>query len=109
MQPALLQSIVKHCNSVLQPEAFTDWDGAVNGLQMENNGKVTRIAAAVDGSLATIKLAVRARADLLIVHHGLFWSSTVPWTGKRFELLNLLIRNNLAVYSSHLPLDAHPR
>jgi dinuclear metal center YbgI/SA1388 family protein len=47
--------------------------------------------------------------DLLIVHHGLFWSPSHPWTGKKYELLQLLIKNNLAVYSSHLPLDAHPQ
>jgi len=70
---------------------------------------VTRIAAAVDASLATVKLAVAAQADLLIVHHGLFWSSRQPWTGKNYGLLRLLVENNLAVYSSHLPLDAHPR
>ena len=70
---------------------------------------VARIAATVDASLATVKLAIAARADLLIVHHGLFWSPSHPWTGKRYELLQLLIENNLAVYSSHLPLDAHPR
>src|SRR6266540_4793045 len=76
---------------------------------MENGGAVTRIAAVVDASLATVKLAVAAKADLLIVHHGLFWSPSHPWTGKRYELLRLLVENNLAVYSSHLPLDAHPR
>jgi dinuclear metal center YbgI/SA1388 family protein len=46
---------------------------------------------------------------LLIVHHGFFWSATHPWTGRRRELLRLLIANDLAVYSSHLPLDAHRR
>jgi dinuclear metal center YbgI/SA1388 family protein len=45
----------------------------------------------------------------MIVHHGLFWNPRQPWTGKNRELLQLLIENNLAVYSSHLPLDAHPR
>jgi len=45
----------------------------------------------------------------MIVHHGLFWSPSDPWTGKKYELLRLLVENNLAVYSSHLPLDAHPR
>src|SRR5690606_4311169 len=45
----------------------------------------------------------------LIVHHGLFWGATHPWTGKRYELLKLLLGNNVAVYSSHLPLDAHPQ
>ena len=56
-----------------------------------------------------MKLAIAARADLLIVHHGLFWSPAHPWTGKKYELFRLLVENNLAVYSSHLPLDAHPR
>jgi dinuclear metal center YbgI/SA1388 family protein len=104
-----LGAIVDHCQKLLRPETFSDWDGAANGLQVENSGAVTRIAAAVDASLATIRLAVDARADLLIVHHGLFWKPPIPWTGKRREMLELLIKNNLAVYSSHLPLDAHSR
>ncbi len=104
-----LERIVRHCDATLNPHAFQDWDGACNGLQVENDGSVTRIAAAVDGSLATIRMAVEARADLLLVHHGLFWNRTHPWTGKRREMLRLLIQHNLAVYSSHLPLDAHPK
>ncbi len=103
-----LTAIVRHCDRILRTADIGDYDGAVNGLQVENSGNVTRIAAAVDASLATIRLAIAARADLLIVHHGLFWSSRQPWTGKNYELLRLLVENNLAVYSSHLPLDAHP-
>ncbi len=110
MSKASLSALVEHCQSLLQPETFTDWDGAVNGLQVQNSGTATKIAAAVDGSLATVRLAVEAGADLLIVHHGLFWSPpTLPWTGPRYELFSLLIKHNIAVYSSHLPLDAHPR
>ncbi len=104
-----LQKIVAHCDKILRTAEIGDYDGAVNGLQVENSGAITRIAATVDASLATVKLAIAAKADLLIVHHGLFWSKSHPWTGKRRELLQLLIENNLAVYSSHLPLDAHPR
>ncbi len=104
-----LAKIVEYCDRTLRTAEIQDYDGAVNGLQVENNGTVTRIAAAVDGSLATVKLAIAAKADLLIVHHGLFWGPTHPWTGKRYELLQLLLENNLAVYSSHLPLDAHRR
>jgi len=104
-----LAAIVRHCDKLLRPADFKDWDGAANGLQVENSGAVTRIAAAVDASLATIELAIAARADLMIVHHGLFWSPTHPWTAKRYEMLRLLIENNLAIYSSHLPLDAHPK
>ena len=109
MPKASLSAIVRHCDQLLRTSEIKDYDGAVNGLQAENHGTVTQIAATVDASLATVQMAVRAGADLLIVHHGLFWGPSHPWTGKRFELLRLLLENNLAVYSSHLPLDAHPR
>ncbi len=109
MAKVSLAQIVEHCEKLLKTEQFSDWDGAVNGLQVENSGAVTRIAAAVDASLATVKLAIAEGADLMIVHHGLFWGKTIPWTGKRREMIKLLIDNNLAVYSSHLPMDAHPK
>ncbi|MBI3851660.1 MAG: Nif3-like dinuclear metal center hexameric protein [Verrucomicrobia bacterium] len=109
MQKAPLHQIVQFCDRLLRTDKVHDYEGAVNGLQVENRGRVTRIAATVDASLATIKLAIVARADLLIVHHGLFWSVTHPWTGKRYEMLRLLLKNDLAVYSSHLPLDMHPK
>lgn len=109
MPDASLKNIVAHCDKILRTREIKDYDGAANGLQVENRGHVTRIAATVDATLATIRLAIRARADLLIVHHGLLWPPTQPWTGKRYEMLRLLIENNLAVYSSHLPLDAHPK
>jgi dinuclear metal center YbgI/SA1388 family protein len=109
MAKASLSAIVRYCDQLLRTAETGDYDGAANGLQVENNGAVTRIAATVDASLATVKLAIDARADLLIVHHGFFWGPSHPWTGKRYELLHLLMKNNLAVYSSHLPLDAHAR
>ncbi|MGB7767565.1 MAG: Nif3-like dinuclear metal center hexameric protein [Verrucomicrobiia bacterium] len=104
-----LAVIVAHCDKILRTKGIADFAGAVNGLQVENRGDLTRIAATVDASSATVKLAIAARADLLIVHHGLFWSPSHPWTGKKYALLRLLAENNLAVYSSHLPLDFHPR
>jgi dinuclear metal center YbgI/SA1388 family protein len=104
-----LKTIVKYCDRLLRTDDLKDYDRAANGLQVENRGTVTRIGAAVDASLATVKLAIRANADLLIVHHGLFWGPSHPWTGKRYELIHLLLERNLAVYSSHLPLDAHPK
>jgi dinuclear metal center YbgI/SA1388 family protein len=109
MSKATLTAIVKHCDQILRTREIGDYDGAANGLQVENSGSVTRIAATVDASLATVKLAIAAKADLLVVHHGLFWNSRQPWTGKNYELLSLLAENNLAIYSSHLPLDAHPK
>ena len=109
MRKVSLSKIVAYCDKTLRTREVKDWDGAANGLQVENSGAVTRIAATVDASLATVRMAIAAKADLLIVHHGLFWSPTHPWTGKRRELLGLLVKHDLAVYSSHLPLDAHPR
>jgi len=109
MPTVSLSNIVKYCDRILRTKEIGDYSGAVNGLQVENRGGVSRIAATVDASLATIKLAIASKADLLIVHHGLFWSPSHPWVGKKYELLRLLIENNLTVYSSHLPLDAHPK
>lgn len=107
MATASLAKIVNHCNRRLRVAEIRDSNRAVNGLQVENSGRVTRIAATVDASLATVKLAIAARADMLIVHHGLFWSPSHPWTGKRRELMGLLVENDLAIYSAHLPLDFH--
>ena len=108
MAKAALGRITQHCDRLLKIAAVQDFSGAVNGLQVENRGTVTRIAAAVDGSLATVAMAASINADLLIVHHGLFWTPSHPWTGKRYELLEVLLQHDIAVYSSHLPLDAHP-
>ena len=104
-----LHEIVRHCDALLRTAAVRDYDGAVNGLQVENQGAVTRIAAAVDASCVTLALAAAAGADLLVVHHGLFWSPRQPWTGPTFKLMRLALESGLAVYSSHLPLDLHPR
>ncbi len=109
MSKISLKTIVAYSDKILRTSEIKDYDGAANGLQVENNGRVTRIVATVDATLATIRLAIKARADLLVVHHGLFWSPMHPWTGGRYEMLRLLLENNLAVYSSHLPLDAHPK
>ncbi len=109
MPSASLAKIAAFCDRILSTDQFQDWDGAQNGLQVENPGFVTRIAAAVDGSLATARLAAAHQADLLLVHHGLFWTKTHPWTGHRYQLIRCLLDNRLAVYSSHLPLDAHPQ
>ena len=106
---ASLSSIVGYCDRLLRTARVQDYERAANGLQVENDGKVSRLAAAVDASLSTVRLAVAAKADLLLVHHGLFWGPAHPWTGRRYQLLRCLLDHNLAVYSSHLPLDAHPK
>ncbi len=108
MAQAALKDIVTYCDRLLRPREILDYDGAVNGLQVENDGRVTRVAAVVDATLATVKLAAADGADLVLAHHGLFWGPTHPWTRSRYELIKLLVTRNIAVYSSHLPLDLHP-
>ena len=107
--PVALKRMVEECERTLRTAEIKDYDGAVNGLQVENRGHVSRIAAAVDATHATVRLAIDEGADLLLVHHGLFWGASHPWTGKRYDLIRTLVENNLAVYSSHLPLDMHPK
>ncbi len=103
-----LQQIIDYCDRRTRRSAFKDYPGAMNGLQVANDGRVTKIGAAVDAGLVPFTQAVESGVDLLIVHHGLFWGGTRPLTGPVYERYAALIRGNCAVYSSHLPLDAHP-
>ena len=109
MPKADLKTIVKHCDRELRVDEIADYDGAHNGLQVENNGKVRRITAAVDASLANVLKAAKIGANLMVVHHGLFWNPQHPWTGKKRDLICALIENDMAIYSAHLPLDIHPK
>jgi len=106
---ASLRDIVAFADHLLSPARFRDWDGAQNGLQFESRGPIRKIGAAVDGTLAVARMAIEAQCDLLVVHHGLFWGKSTPWTGRRADLIRCLVEADLAVYSQHLPLDAHPR
>lgn len=103
-----LESIVTYLDGLLDPEGLPDYPNALNGLQVEGSGQVTRIAAAVDASEAVIRRAVEGNVDLLLVHHGLFWDGLRPLTGRYYRRVEALVRGGVALYSSHLPLDAHP-
>lgn len=103
-----LERIAAHLDELLGTATVADYGGAMNGVQVEHRGPVTRCAVAVDASLRTIQGAADAGANLLIVHHGLFWSAPQPFTGRTYRRLRLLLDHDIAVYSSHLPLDLHP-
>lgn len=105
---ASLKQLADYCDRRTRRSAFTDYPGAVNGLQVGNDGRVTKIGAAVDAGRVPFEQAVECGVDFLIVHHGLFWGGVQPLTGPAYERYAALIRGNCAVYSSHLPLDAHP-
>jgi dinuclear metal center YbgI/SA1388 family protein len=103
-----LAQLTAYLASYLAIEEVSDYSQAYNGLQLENNGNVTRIAAAVDACESVLQTAVNKGADLLLVHHGLFWNPTVI-TGPLYRKLRGAMAGNLAVYSAHLPLDIHPK
>lgn len=104
-----LKALVSWLDQELNTAGIADYSGAVNGLQLENGGTVTKVAAAVDASLPVIEKAVAMGADLLIVHHGMFWQGCQPVRGAFYQKLKTAMDAGLAIYSSHLPLDVHPQ
>ncbi len=105
---AKLHDLVAYCDRRTRLAAFKDAPGAFNGLQVSNDGRVTRIGAAVDAGIVPFRNAVAAGVDFLIVHHGMYWDMPRPLTGPVYERVSALVRGNCALYSNHLPLDGHP-
>jgi dinuclear metal center YbgI/SA1388 family protein len=106
---ASLSDIVSYTDDFLRISDVGDWDNALNGLQIENSGRVTRIGAAVDVSTRVLTEAQKQDVDLLIVHHGLFWPGLQPVQGALRRQLRIAFENDIALYSAHLPLDIHPK
>lgn len=103
--PPTLDALVNYLDGRLRVREIADYAGALNGLQLANDGHITHIAAAVDANLATVSEAAEAGDGLLLVHHGLFWHGAQPMTGNRRKLFKTAFDGNLAIYSAHLPLD----
>ena len=103
-----LHDLTAYCDRRTRCAEFQDAPSAFNGLQVANDGRVTKIGAAVDAGVAPFQQAVAAGVDFLIVHHGMYWDMPRPLTGAAYERVATLIRGNCALYSNHLPLDAHP-
>ncbi len=103
-----LHDLVTYCDQRTRRAAFKDAPGAFNGLQLSNDGRITKIGAAVDAGVAPFQQAVAAGVDFLIVHHGMYWDMPRPLTGAAYERVKTLIQGNCALYSNHLPLDGHP-
>jgi dinuclear metal center YbgI/SA1388 family protein len=112
--PVPLTELIRYLDDYLRIREVPDERNAVNGLQVENQGLVGGIVAAVDASQATVDRVAaegpgRGGAPMLIlVHHGLFWDGNVPVTGRRYRRLATLLEHDLALYSAHIPLDVHP-
>ena len=106
---ASLPEIVSYTDRFLRIREIGDWDNALNGLQIENSGRITRMGAAVDVSTRVLSEAAKKNIDLLIVHHGLFWPGLQPVRNALRRQLQLAFTNDIALYSAHLPLDVHPK
>jgi dinuclear metal center YbgI/SA1388 family protein len=90
-------------------DAMQKSDPGMNGVQVGRLDKeVTRVAFAVDACMESFKRAAAWQADLLLVHHGLYWGGAYPLCGPAYDRIECLVKNNLALYAMHLPLDAHP-
>lgn len=103
-----LDQLVAYLDGELKTASIQDYPGAMNGLQLSNRGRVGRIVAAVDASLPVIEAAAAGGPGLLLVHHGMFWQGGQPVTGAFYKKLKIAMEADLAIYSSHLPLDVHP-
>lgn len=103
-----LASLTDHLDRFLGVDEHPDYRTALNGLQVQGREEVRKIAAAVDTSEAVIRHAADQGADLLLVHHGLFWDGLRPITGRRYRKVAALLDAGMALYSAHLPLDGHP-
>ncbi len=101
-----LTALVAWLDDYLQIKRYADRSN--NGLQVQAPAEITRVAFAVDACLASFQEAVAANAQLLIAHHGLFWSEHIQITGAHYERIQTLFNGNCGLYAAHIPLDAHP-
>jgi dinuclear metal center YbgI/SA1388 family protein len=99
--------IASYLSALLQTSSFKDY--GPNGLQVEGRAEVQRLVSGVTASRALIDAAIDARADAVLVHHGLFWRGHQgPVTGWLKQRLSPLLAHDINLLAYHLPLDAHP-
>lgn len=103
-----VDEVAAYSDELLNTQRTPDYSSALNGLQFQASGPLRAIAAAVDFSTRAIEGAKEHNANLLVVHHGMFWGGLVPLTGAAYRRTRLLFDYDMAVYSSHIPLDCHP-
>ncbi len=100
--------LARECDQILRTKKFRDYPGAKNGLQVTHGRQVKKIGWAVDADLESIRKAGKERVDYLIVHHGIYWGRSALDRKIRAKRIRLAKKLGVAIYSSHLPLDAHP-
>ncbi len=98
----------KYLDDLLDIHSIKDSPRAVNGLQVESSGEITKVGLAVDLCMATIQMAIEKNCNMMFVHHGMFWGGLQPVTGTHYEKLAAMLKADLGLYSAHIPLDVHP-
>ena len=102
-----VQELEKKLSSYLRVAEIRE--NALNGLQVGNiKAEVNTISFAVDACQLAIAESIKANADTLIVHHGLFWGTQSAIRDTLYDRIRLLIENNITLLAYHIPLDMHP-
>ena len=102
-----MDHLIAYLDGLLDPGAFDDL--GPNGLQVPGPRPVTKVVTGVTAQRALFERAVAEDAELVLVHHGLFWSfNGVGLTPVLAERLRPLFKHDIALAAYHLPLDAHP-
>jgi dinuclear metal center YbgI/SA1388 family protein len=104
---AARDEIVGFCDELLDAGSWEDY--GPNGLQVPGDGQVSKVATGVSAHRELLELAVASRAQLLLVHHGLFWDAHPrALSAQMAARLRVALEARLSVAAYHLPLDAHP-
>ncbi len=105
--PAAVTEVLEEAERILHTQRFQDY--CLNGLQVPGAGEVSTLASGVSAHLELFERAVEAGAQLLIVHHGIFWGAGVARIDATLKRrLKTLFDADIALAAYHLPLDAHP-
>jgi dinuclear metal center YbgI/SA1388 family protein len=104
---ASASEVAAFLDDLLSTARYPDYPAALNGLQLDHRGPLRRVVTAVDFSAGTIAGAIAADANMLVLHHGMFWGGLQRLVGSAYERLRMLFDHDIAVYASHLPLDAN--
>lgn len=104
---AVLSEICSYLEEFMNPQPIADY--CPNGLQIAGQEQVNKIISGVTACQDLIDAAVKAQANLILVHHGYFWKNEDPrLLGIKYQRIKTLINNNISLVSYHLPLDIHP-
>jgi len=103
-----LRELSTKLSNLLAIDDFSNVDISLNGLQVGDlNSNVEKVAFAVDANMESIKGAIDCGANMLFVHHGMYWGKPFAITDYHYDKIKTLLDNNLALFACHLPLDAH--